>query len=51
MGESTPAPHPFVQGPLPDEAQQLVIDQVQVLLPGVDDGDDDVVADGFLRVV
>lgn len=43
--------HPLVQGPLPYEAQQLVIDQVKVLLPGVDDGDNDVMTNSFLWVM
>ena len=43
--------HPLVQGPLPYEAQQLVIDQVKVLLPSVDNGDNDIMTNGFLWVM
>lgn len=43
--------HPFVQGSIPYEAQQLVVNQVEVFLPSVDDGDDDIMADGFFRVM
>lgn len=43
--------HPFVQGSIPYEAQQLVINQVEVFLPSVNDGDDDIMTDGFLWVM
>lgn len=43
--------HPLVQGPFPYKAQQLVIDQVKVFLPGINDGDDNIMTDGFLWVM
>lgn len=44
-------PYPLVQSPLSYKAQQLVIDQVQVFLPCIDDSDDDIVTDGFLWIM
>lgn len=43
--------YPLVQGPLSYEAQQLVIDQVKILFASVDDGDNDIVTNGFLGVM
>ena len=43
--------HPLVQSSFSYETQQLVIDQAEVLLAGIDDGDNDIMTDGFLRVM
>lgn len=43
--------YPLVKGPFPYKTQQLVVDQVQVLLSSVDDGDNHIMTNGFLRVV
>lgn len=43
--------HPFVQGPVSYESQQLIINQVEVFFPSIYDGDNDIMTDGFLWVM
>ena len=43
--------HPLVQSPFPYKAQQLVVDQVEVFLSGIDDCHNDIMTDGFLWVM
>lgn len=43
--------YPLVQHSLTNKAQQLVVNQVQVLLPSVDDGHNDIMPDCLFRVM
>lgn len=43
--------HPLVERPLSDKVEQVVVDEREVLFGRGHDGHDDVMPDGFLRIM